>query len=341
MKRILALLCGCLFIFNALSEQRAAINAPLANQSLLLDITKISENRIVAIGERGHILLSENGVNWQQANVPVRTTLTAIYFANEKQGWAVGHDSVILFSDDAGDNWQVQQFLPKKEKPLLDIIFFNLLEGIAIGAYGQQYRTLDGGENWNFEFHEEFLFSEDIDYLQELKQEDEAAYLDEQGSILPHFNRLYNDGNTLYMVGEVGLLAKSNDLGKTWQPFDEIYSGSFNDIIKTEQDSLLAVGLRGNIFRSINGGISWQHSNTPNQALLNSIVLADNNIIYVLGNNGTLLTSTDDGVSFSLTVQKDGKSLVSGIFFQEELLVVSDVGIKHIKPSQSSAHSTK
>jgi photosystem II stability/assembly factor-like uncharacterized protein len=331
MQRLLAFLLSSLFFLNAFSQQLPAMQAPLASKSLMLDIIKINDKQLVAVGERGHILLSNDAVTWRQANVPLRTTLTAVYFVDATHGWAVGHDATILFSPDGGENWEIQQYLPAKEKPLLDITFKNKNEGIAIGAYGQQYRTSDGGKNWTFEFHEEFLFPEDLDYLEELKQEDEEAYLDEQGSILAHFNGIFKDGRTLYMVGEVGLIAKSNDFARKWLPFDSIYQGSFNDISRTQQGNLLVAGLRGNVFRSLESGTKWEHINTGTQALLNSIVLGDNGKIYVLGNNGVILQSDDDGVSFSLNTQADGKALISGVWFKDQLVIVSEVGIKTVQ----------
>ncbi len=330
MQRLLAFLLSTLFILNAFSQQLPAMQAPLASKSLMLDIIKINDKQLVAVGERGHILLSNDAITWRQANVPVRTTLTAVYFVDESHGWAVGHDATILFSQDGGENWVIQQFLPEKEKPLLDVTFKDSQQGIAIGAYGQLYRTNDGGQNWLFEFHDEFLLPEDLEYLEELKQEDEEAYLDEQSSILAHFNGIFKDGRTLYMVGEVGLIAKSSDFAKKWLPFDEIYQGSFNDISRTHQGNLLVVGLRGNVFRSLKNGSPWQHIKTGTQALLNSIVLGDNGSIYVLGNNGVILKSDDDGISFSLNPQADGKSLISGVWFKNQLIIVSEVGIKVI-----------
>ena len=330
MQRLLAFLFSSLFFLNAFSQQLPAMQAPLASKSLMLDIIKINDKQLVAVGERGHILLSHDAITWRQANVPVRTTLTAVYFVDESHGWAVGHDSTILFSQDGGENWVIQQFLPEKEKPLLDVTFKDSQQGIAIGAYGQLYRTNDGGKNWTFEFHDEFLLPEDLEYLEELKQEDEEAYLDEQSSILAHFNSIFKDGRTLYMVGEVGLIAKSSDFAKKWLPFDEIYQGSFNDISRTQQGNLLVVGLRGNVFRSLKNGTPWKHIKTQTQALLNSIVLGDNGSIYVLGNNGVILKSDDDGISFSLDTQSDGKSLISGVWFNNQLVIVSEVGIKVI-----------
>ncbi|WP_114327024.1 WD40/YVTN/BNR-like repeat-containing protein [Candidatus Colwellia aromaticivorans] len=307
-----------------------SVKAPLASQSLLLDITTIGQVKLVAVGEHGHIIMSSDGVNWQQSSVPVQTTLTNVFFYNELLGWAVGHDATILHSQDGGLTWQVQQYKPTLEKPLLNVVFKTPLEGLAIGAYGLLFRTLDGGKTWQKEFHSEFLLPDDAEYLAELKQEDEEAYLDEASSILPHFNRLVLDGRTLYMVGEIGLIAKSYDFGKTWQLLDEIYQGSFFDITRTLKGNLLVVGLRGHVFRSSKNGTPWQQRQTNTTALINDIVLTSDNRIFLLANNGTLLESNDDGQSYSLRNQKDGKSLIAGVWFNNQLIVVSDVGVKII-----------
>ena len=163
-----------------------------------------------------------------------------------------------------------------------------------------------------------------------MKQEDEEAYLDEASSILPHFNRLVIDGRTLYMVGEIGLIAKSNNFGKSWLPFEEIYQGSFFDMARTSQGNLLVVGLRGHVFRSLKNGTPWQQSQTNTTSLINDIVLSDDERIFLLANNGTLLESADDGQSYRLRTQKDGKALIAGVWFKGQLIAVSDVGVKKL-----------
>jgi len=336
---ILLLLCSLPLISIAAESSLKAndstsnipsIKARLASKSLLLDITKVGQSRLIAVGEHGHIILSSDAVTWQQSDVPLQTTLTSVFFLDSKLGWAIGHDATILNTTDGGLTWQIQQHMPELEKPLLDIVFKTPLEGVAIGAYGLFFRTLDGGVTWLNEFHEEFLMPDDVDYLSELKQEDEEAYLDEASSILPHFNRLVIDGRTLYMVGEIGLIAKSNDFGRNWQPFDEIYQGSFFDMARTKQGNLLVVGLRGHVFRSLRNGTPWQQRETDTTALINDIVLTDDDRIFLLANNGVLLESNDDGQSYRLRVQKDGKPLIAGVWFNGQLITVSDVGAKII-----------
>ena len=336
MLRILIFFISCITcVVNASDEPTPAIIAPLAEKSLLLDIVSIGDKKLIAVGERGHILLSTDGVDWHQVQVPTQATLTSIFFIDNSVGWAVGHDATILKTTNGGNNWHIQHHQPELQKPLLDVVFKDKFHGISVGAYGLILRTIDGGKTWLSEFHEEFLTEDDKAYLDELKTSDEEAYFDETESILPHFNRVISDGRTTYLVGEIGLIAKSNDLGLTWQIFDDIYRGSFFDLTRTQEGNLLVAGLRGNVFRSLKNGTPWSLRTTNTTALLNSIVLSDEGRIFILGNNGVILESTDDGNSFTLKTQPDGKALIAGVWFNGRLVAVSDVGIKNISMNTS------
>src|SRR5699024_10076488 len=80
----------------------------LAPENLLNDVARAGD-RIVAAGERGHIIYSDDGgESWTQADVPVSVTLTGLSFASDTEGWAVGHSGVVLHSDDAGETWTLQ-----------------------------------------------------------------------------------------------------------------------------------------------------------------------------------------------------------------------------------------
>ncbi len=107
---------------------------PLAEHSLLLDLARSGE-RLVAVGERGHVLMSSDGKTWtQSANVPVRSALTAVS-AVGADVWAVGHDGIILHSGNAGETWEIQRRDPRgaaiaaagdeirQGAPLLDVLF--------------------------------------------------------------------------------------------------------------------------------------------------------------------------------------------------------------------------
>lgn len=315
-------------------QPAAAYQAPLASESLLTDIANVDNVFLTVVGERGHILRSSDGVTWQQAQVPVQANLSAVIFVDKQHGWAVGHDATILKTSDSGDTWHIQQYLPQLDKPLFDVYFRNQTQGIAVGAYGLFYRTNDGGNTWQPEFHIELLSEDDQEYLLDLKETDEQAYAIEQGVILPHFNRIFADADTLYLVGEAGFTAKSSDFGVTWQRLEAFYNGSLFDISRSQKLTLLAVGLRGNAFRSQDQAVSWHKIDLPNSATINSIVTANTPSIFLLGNAGSLLVSHDDGVSFTDHSLQDGKAIVNGIVWQDKLILVTEVGVKTINLSE-------
>lgn len=316
------------------TDTAAAYQMPMASKALVLDIVDVDSQFLVAVGERGHILQSSDANSWLQANVPVQSNLNSVFFIDKLHGWAVGHDATILATQDGGVSWQLQLYVPENDKPLFDVIFTDSRQGIAVGAYGMFYRTQDGGNSWQKEFHSELLSADDQAYLQELQETDPDAYAIEQSAILPHFNRIYADGNVLYMVGEAGFAAKSVDFGKSWSRLDEFYNGSLFDIIRTPQMSLLAVGLRGHAFRSQDQGLNWHEISLPENATLNSVFADSNGWIYLTGNAGTLLISKDDGLTFTDHSLADRKVIVNGLVWQDNLVLVTEVGIKVINLSE-------
>ena len=315
---------------SILQAATQSYQAPLVSQSLLLDITQ-TDAHLVAVGERGHIILSSDGNSWQQVEVPSTSTLTGVYFVNQ-QGWAVGHDSSILHSSDGGQHWQLQNFAPELQRPLLDVLFFNAQHGIAVGAYGTFLRTKDGGKTWLSELHAEFLNPDDQQYMNELRREDEVFYQQELASILPHLNSVTLSGDTLYLAGEAGLLAFSEDFGAHWQRMEIEYSGSFFSIARTSSGSLVAAGLRGNLYSYDEPSRTWNAISSGSNASLNAIISVDSKTTVVLGNNGAIVTLLGDKASYRQA--EDGESLVNGLVFKQHIIAVSVGGIKHLQEVQ-------
>ena len=96
-----------------------ALPSDMATQALLLDVARAG-SRLVAVGEFGHVLLSDNnGETWRQAaSVPTRNTLVGITFIDNQTGYAVGHAATILKTSDGGDNWTLQYNERRGETPL-------------------------------------------------------------------------------------------------------------------------------------------------------------------------------------------------------------------------------
>jgi photosystem II stability/assembly factor-like uncharacterized protein len=294
-----------------------ALESAKASRSLLLDVTHAG-NRMVVVGDRGHILYSDDqGKSWTQAKVPSRQLLTAVYFVDDQHGWAVGHDAQILASSDGGKTWTKQFEDLKREAPLLDVWFKDLSTGIAVGAYGALLETIDGGQHWQ-------------DIGERLDNEDQY-----------HLNGItYVKDAGLFIVGEMGSMFRSADDGQTWEKLEGPYQGSLFGAVGTAQsNTLLAYGLRGNLFRSTDFGSTWepialQGERGPLEfSIANASVLPDNSIVLV-GNGGSVMRSTDDGESFTVSNRSDRLSL-SGVAEDDKgnLILVGQGGVHVSSPT--------
>jgi photosystem II stability/assembly factor-like uncharacterized protein len=173
-----------------------AIESPKAAKGLMIDVVHAG-SRLVAVGDRGHILYSDDqGSTWTQAKVPTRQLLTAVFFVDDKHGWAVGHDAQILASVDGGATWAQQYQDLKREAPLLDVWFNDANHGLAVGAYGALIETTDGGKTW--EDVSERLDNEDQFHLNAIAQIKDAGLfiVGEQGSMFPLQRRRPDLGKT-------------------------------------------------------------------------------------------------------------------------------------------------
>ncbi len=252
----------------------AAEIMPLAERSVLLDVT-LAGDRLVAVGERGHVLLSDDfGETWKQTAVSTRSTLTAVFFADAQRGWAVGHDNVILATADGGVSWSHQYAEGGIENRFLDVYFLDDGRGFAVGAYGLFVETVDGGARWT---------SREI-YWEEL-----------------HFNRISMaaDGR-LFIAMETGELLQSVDDGGTWEEMDSPYDGSLFGVLSLGARTLVAYGLRGNVFRSSDGGESWVVVETPAPLLVTHGIRLAGGEVVLAAQNGRFFLSRDGGRSFTV-----------------------------------------
>jgi len=274
---------------------RPAEIEPLASSSLLLDLA-VAGQRLVAVGERGHVMLSDDhGATWRQAkSVPTRVLLTAVFFVDAEYGWAVGHDETILNTADGGENWTRSHFAPEAQQPLLDLWFANRVSGIAVGAYGAYFTTNDGGRHWS-----SARFS---------APPTQPANEDEPPPDY-HLNRIVGVGNRLYVAAEGGKLYRSDDRGASWRALPSPYQGSFFGLVPIRGEGLLAFGLRGHLFRSADAGETWHELESHTTAMLTDGIAINDLRVVIGGLAGVLLVSADAGETFKLTQQDDRKGM--------------------------------
>ncbi len=272
---------------------------PLASQSLLLDLATAG-SRLVVVGERGHVLLSDDqGKTWRQAkSVPTRAMLTAVFFADNEYGWAVGHDETIINTVDGGETWTRSHFAPEAQQPLLDLWFANRVSGIAVGAYGAYFTTNDGGRHWD-----------SAKFAPPAPPKKDGAAADDEPPPDYHLNRIVGVGNRLYVAAEGGQLYRSDDRGASWRVLPSPYEGSFFGLVPIRGDGLLAFGLRGHLFRSADAGETWHELDSHTTAMLTDGIAINDLRVVIGGLAGVLLVSGDAGETFRLTQQDDRKGV--------------------------------
>lgn len=268
--------------------------APLAARALLLDGQAVGD-RLVAVGERGHILISTDaGRSWRQSPAPTRTTLTSVFFIDERLGWAAGHDATILRTRDGGATWQVVHADPDLDAPLLDLWFRDADYGLAVGAYGLTLVTSDGGASWQTQ---PLAVTAAPDAL---SADADTPRLD------LHFNQLRaTPTGLLFLAGESGHLYRSGDSGRHWQALPFPYVGSLFGSLPLDDRQLLAFGLRGHLFHSTDAGHSWQAVETGTDATLTDAIRLRDGRIVAVGLAGTVLIGAAGAARFELHPQFD------------------------------------
>jgi photosystem II stability/assembly factor-like uncharacterized protein len=328
---------------NPLVLERTSLMSDKAANAAMLAVTRAGD-RLVAVGERGIVLLSDDsGRSWRQVVTPVRVSLTTVTFVGEKIGWAAGHLGVILHTADGGESW-VKQFdgiraaelvlaaaekraavepdPDKKEdllfsarrlvedgpdKPFLDLCFVNERTGFVVGAFNLIFRTTDGGVTW-------------------------TPWLDRvENPMELHFYGIRAVGGTFYIAGEQGMLLRSIDGGEHFASLASPYEGSYFGLVTDPAGSVIVFGLRGNVYRSVDGGDSWDKVETGIQVSLSAGIRLAGRGEVLVSQAGDLLVSADGGRSFQR--QPDGPPIPATDLVQTAdggLVITSLRGMKRI-----------
>jgi photosystem II stability/assembly factor-like uncharacterized protein len=280
-----------------------AHKSALAGQRLL-NGAAVAGDRVVVVGQRGHILYSDDhGGTWKQASVPVSVDLVAVHFPTARKGWAVGHSGVVLATDDAGATWVKQldgrsaaqamvEYYEKQavdaalrdeaarfadegpDKPFLDVWFDDENVGYIVGAFNLVFRTDDGGRHW-------------------------APWFDRTDNPKRfHLYAVRRVGEDLYAAGEQGLVLKLDPKAQRFRAVPTPYEGTYFGITG-RPGSVIVFGLRGNAYRTTDGGASWRKADTGIPVGLTAGALMPDGRIVLVSQAGHVLVSSDSGATFA------------------------------------------
>jgi len=257
-----------------------------SDRIVLLDITQVG-NRLLAVGERGFALVSDDGgQTWKGVNTPVTRQLTAVSFKDEKVGVAVGHGGSFVRTEDGGNTWSLVTVDEAGPDSMLGLTHLGGDHFIAYGAFGLYFDSQDAGKTWT----RGMVLAEDFDR---------------------HISQVIPVGNSLLLVAESGTLARSDDGGATWTTITSPYQGSYFGALAMRDGSVLVYGMRGNVYRTLDLGATWTKIETgTTTSIMSGRQLTDGRVMLV-GNAGLILESADNGQSFVRHWSKPGKGLAA------------------------------
>lgn len=312
----------------------AAMQVAPSQKSVLIDLARAGE-RLVAVGERGLVLLSDdNGQSWRQAAVPVSVSLSAVQFVDAQHGWAIGHAGVVLATRDGGESWvvqldglraaQIELATAKAEqaaatdadaaearvqsaerlvadgadKPFLALEFVDAQRGLIVGAYGLALQTTDGGATW----------------------QSVVGHIDNHMGM--HLYAISRQGALWFLAGEQGYLARSTDDGASFTQLDSPYEGSFFTLQSRADGALLVGGLKGHAFISTDAGASFQPMPVPMPVSFSDAATRADGSVVLANQAGALFVNQGEALQFlgrplgkpvsSLIEAADGSLIVAG-----------------------------
>ncbi len=312
--------------------------SPLVSKRLLTSLASVGNETLIAVGQRGHVLVSSrDGSDWSQSSVPVSSDLTAVQFVDDKHGFAVGHDGVILGSDDGGVNWRllldgksanalVLKQLKQKEggsnkqllaeaqrnvdagpdKPWLDLYFSSPKRGFVVGAYNLILETQDGGQSWSSWYD----------------RSDNSEKLLNLYGIREHKRKIY-------AVGEAGLVMRLDQSRQRFVRLHAGYAGSFFGLLDAGE-SLIAYGMRGQVRSTRDEGKTWQQIPTGLPSTITAAARSADGRIWLADQLGNVSVSHDRGQSFLPMKPKAGIPVASMIATKNTLVFAGPRGMQSL-----------
>ncbi len=282
-----------------------ALQVAHAERGLLLDVAQAG-NQVVAVGGFGSILQSTDGASWKQVTSPVDVALTSVRFADDRNGWAVGHDAVILHTTDGGASWKLQSREPELYSPLFSIEVINTSQARAVGAFGIIKQTQDAGATWT-------------DVVAPAISDDKL-----------HLNSITKlNGGGFAVAGERGLLGWSAN-GVEWKRVPSPYEGSFFGIVPWGEKGAIAYGMRGNVYVATDASTGpWKKIETGTTASFFGSHFLSTGALMLMGSDGHVAILSQD-LSVSRWPAKTEKSpngtVTGGTVLADKVVLVGDSG---------------
>lgn len=270
---------------------------------------------------------------------------------------AVGERGLIIYSDDAGRNWQ-QARVPVSET-LTAISFASPEHGWAVGHGGVILHSGDGGKTWQLQFDGESANQQWLDYTRErllafesmlasasgeekidLEYEVEEAVFAvedaelavETGPADPFLDVWFADTRRGWAVGAYGMIYRTEDGGLQWRlaaaGIENPERYHYYKLSASEDGQVFLSGEAGILYRSDDGGDNWRRLVLDYDGSLFGVLALDEDTVICFGLRGNIFRSEDSGESWTMVIPEGepGLSFYGGTRFSDGTVVLVGAG---------------
>ena len=205
---------------------------------VLRDIEFLDKNSLIAVGENGTIIKSDDlGVTWDDVSIPISTDFNQIEIydsARITHIWVVGDNGIIYKSTNGGDLWTLQASGATKD--LNGIYALDASTVIIVGDDETVLKTSDSGSTWA---------------------------LVRYGYFAEFYDVYYSSSTNGIVAASDGLYYTTNG-GAAWTAFSEVSTNSFYTLDFYSSSQAAAVG-RSVAYTTDDGGATWTSVEIPDE----------------------------------------------------------------------------
>ena len=280
-----------------------------------VDLKSIDENAIDFDNQQIYVYDSAKGTFSPDENIEYeysKTVFSDIQFIGA-EGWAIGSQGIILYTDNGGKNWKLKKW---------GNISFNSIymkdneNGFIAADNGILLSTNDGSESWKAIKWGEAM----LNYTSIKLKNDTGIVTVSNGSLLKtndggkswinakvsnttsqkkreiSLNNSFFADNNIWILGSNGMIFNSQDGGRSWETIT-VRNFDYTNAFFFNKNEGIVTALKGRTIMTSDGGATWKRGKLPTPKV-NKLFEKDGNL-WALGDKGMAMISKDKGATWS------------------------------------------
>ena len=284
-------------------------------------------------------------IEWELVNSGTDAHLYGVHFVNDKLGWTVGTDGVVLSSKDGGKTWSGSDTKSITKDTFFTQVSFTTPKNGWLVSIGKVHYTGSGGNSWNIQHQERAIGSNPPGLLDlHFVSTTEGWAVGGRGTILhtqngggkwekvrtPSEKHLWGvyfvDAEHGWVVGEEGEILRTQDGGKSWSLQ---HSTAEQPLFAVHFANLMQgwiVGTNGLILHTADGGQTWERQENPTKLSLRDVAFQNEKEGWVVGEEGLILRTTDGGTTWNQYASPTPNNLQDIFFLKKSGWIVGEKG---------------